>query len=83
MRPDPLATADAPVSFADQTFAGADFIARSSPTHAGATLWRREALARALSEADDDGALIHAAAAWTGARLRHIAQGLVLGSAGA
>jgi hypothetical protein len=81
-RPNPLASTERPVSFADRTFEGADFLARAaSPPRLGATLWRREAFASALAAsgepAGDFEALVRISAAAPGARVGHVAETLV------
>jgi hypothetical protein len=78
-RPDPLAATQRPLSFADRSFEGADLLARlASPPSPSTTLWRREALARAMATPNGDGeALFRAAVVLPGARIRHVAEGLV------
>ncbi len=79
IKPNPLSPPKRPTSFADRTFAGADFLvlaADGPPTAASAILWRRAALARALAaSADADiGRLMRAVA--SGARVHHVADTL-------
>ena len=80
MRPNPIEAREPPAAFTDRTFDGAEFIARrgDAPPPLSAILWRREALARALTTANggDVKALVSAAA--TGARVAFVAEGLEL-----
>jgi hypothetical protein len=55
----PLSMPAAPISFLDETFEAVDFVARFPPEASplksvGAILWRRDALARALSTSDNE-----------------------------
>jgi len=77
-RPNPLAPAPRRPSFADRSFEGAEFLARSTPPpNLGAVLWRREALAELKGAAVDVNALIRALATVPQARIRHVAEALV------